>query len=170
MASSLTSTSLKSGYIYLVLIAMVLMGVVYLLIGPSKPHNNLRKHAFYLTNSAFKNGIYLAHSKFQLRKTPNKTLNIWSDNHAGLDFNDKGYPIGTSILDPKTNTPLSKEHCIEIWKFILGPLQPSISTEKLEKDYWVEIDQQKKCIYLSSYDQKMQLSYHSLTGKTKIVN
>jgi len=169
MASSLTSTSLKSGFLYFTFLMIILAGVVYLFSDRSDSYQNLRKQAFLLTSSAFKNGIYFAHSKFQVRQNQEQYFDLWVDETTGLDFNKKGYPIGTSISNINQQKPKTAKHCKEIWQFVLGSLQPELVLAENENDYWVQLTSSDICIYHSPFTNKMQLSYHSLTGKIELV-
>jgi len=168
MASSLTSTSLKSGFLYFGFLMVIVGGVSYLLLDREGGHKNLRKQAFSLTASAFKNGIYLARSKFLVRLNNEQYLDLWVDGTTGLDFNKTGYPIGTSINDKGEKEAKTSNHCKEIWQFVLGPLQPNLIIIENGNDYWVELTSNNTCIYRSPFLDKMQLSYHSLTGKVEL--
>ena len=169
MASSLTSTSLSSGSLYIGFFLFVFIGVLYFFNDSSDAHKNLREQSFLLAASAFKNGIYIAHSKYQTVQTNDNNLNLWSSRSTGLDYNHNGFPIGTSIKDIQQNIPTKVINCIEIWNFVLGPIKPTIGTNKYKDDFWVELEDKGKCIFHSSHLTKMQLSYHSLTGSVEIV-
>ena len=168
MASSLTSTSLKSGFLYFIFLAIIIGGVIYLLSNREANHQGFRKQAFALTASAFKNGIYFANTKFQIHLNKEQHFDLWTDGKAGLDFNAAGYPIGTSIIDNKQQQPKTATHCKEIWQFVLGPLQPKLTLIKNNTDYWVQLNSDNICIFKSSFTNKLQLSYHSLTGKVTL--
>jgi len=168
MASSLTSTSLKSGFLYFGFLMIIVGGVSYLLLDREGVHKDLRIQAFSLTASALKNGIYLARSKFLVRLKNEQYLDLWIDGKTGLDFNKTGYPIGTSITDSKQQEPKTAVHCKEIWQFVLGPLQPELTLVKNRNDYWVQLTSDNICVYRSPFVDKMQLSYHSSTGKVEL--
>lgn len=166
MASSLTSTNLKSSSLYLLLLALVVVGVFYLFFF-RKPDVTvgLQQHAFRLNAAAFTNGIYLANIRFITNNAERKTTDIWGEKETGLDFNRFGYPIGTNVLDVSQETPTSAEQCRQVWMFVLGPLQPKISLSSDSESYWVELDNSNNCIFRAFNLEKMQLSYQSRTGK-----
>ena len=169
MASSLTSTNQYSSYLYVGFFVFIFASLIYFLNQPSSAQQNLRKQAFLLTASAFKNGIHFAHSKFQLSQSNPNKLNLWVENDTGLDFNHNGFPIGTSIKILEQKTPITTSNCIEIWRFVLGPIQPTLGVEGDKTNYWASLSEQNVCVFKSPYLDKMQLSYHSLTGKVEIV-
>ncbi len=165
MASALTSTSSKSGYLYLILLGMVILGVVYLF-AFKKPSvaKNWQQQAFNLNAAAFTNGIHLANARFLTNNSRQKRIDWWIDGGIGLDYNKAGYPIGTDISDSQLGAPINAENCAQIWRFVLGPLQPQIHSSKVKNGYWVELTKDKTCIFRAFELEKMQLSYHSQTG------
>ena len=166
MASSLTTTSLRSSYLYFGLLLFIVIGVFYLFVF-KKPSikNNLYYHAFRLNGSAFENGIYFANIRFLTNNPEKNTLDQWLVEGIGLDFNRNGYPIGTDVQAADQQTPKTTEQCRQIWQFVLGPLQPKLYLSPNEDGYWVQLNEQNICIYRSFHLDKMQLSYHSQTGK-----
>ena len=165
MASALTSTSSKSGYLYLVLLGMVILGVVYLF-AFKKPSvaKDWQRQAFKLNAAAFTNGIHLANARFLTNNADQILINWWQHNGVGLDYNTAGYPIGTDIVDIQVSTPATVENCVQIWQFVLGPLQPKVQLKQTKNDYWAELTEDRTCVFHAFELKKMQLSYHSQTG------
>ncbi len=169
MASVLTSTSSKSGYLYLVLLALVVTGLVYLFVFEKPPvAKDWQRQAFRLNAAAFSNGIHLAHARFLTNNQDKIRQDWWQDKGVGLDYNPMGFPIGTDISEINLTTPASAENCRQIWQFVLGPLQPEVSLKKTDSGYWVELTEDKICVFYAFDLQKMQLSYHSLSGKVDL--
>jgi len=166
MASALTSTGLKSSQIYFAFILLVIVGVIYLLLikKPSAADNIVRQ-AFQLNSSAFENGIYFANIRFLTKNPDRNQLDQWLIGKVGLDYNQKGFPIGTDIEDFDQQTPKTSENCRQIWQFILGPLQPKLHLSKKNSGYWTYLNEQNVCIYQRDRLNKMILSYHSETGR-----
>ena len=163
MASSLTSTNLKSGFLYLLLIVVASCAVLYLLLpNHSKTINHLQKKSLVINSSALKNGIKFANMKFKLKKNNSQRLNLWISNGVGLDFNDNGFPIGSNISNLNQQLPKSSKQCRQIWKFVLGPLQPKLEL-KFNNGYWTKLEKNNTCSYRYS-SHKPYIVYHSLSG------
>lgn len=166
MASSLTTTSLKSASLYVAFLTLVIAGVFYLL-GHNKNQSTklMMEKAFLLNASAFENGIQLAHSKFLVDENKSGLLSYSS---SELDFNTAGFPVGTSIEKKFRDHPYLSEHCVEIWQSVLSPLHPPMQLFPSENNYWVNLTDDNICVYRRSNLPKMSISYHSGTGTVVI--
>jgi len=168
VVSSLTSTNIKSGFLYLFLLATISVGVLYLILFDKKTtFNNLQKKTLLITASAFKNGIKFANIKFNLNQN-NNNLNLWNTNNVGLDFNYHGFPIGTNILNNEQLVPASSEQCRQIWQFVLGPLQPALELSFNNSGYWVKLNTNGSCSYRYS-QYRPHINYQPLTGKISLL-
>ncbi len=170
MASALTSTNTKSGYLYLILLGMIVLGVVYLFVF-KKPSvaKDWQRQAFRLNAAAFTNGIHLANARFLTNNANQVQVDWWLQGGIGLDYNSAGYPIGTDISDSQLSAPVKPENCGQVWKFVLGPLQPQMHPSKSENNYWVELTEDKTCVFHAFGLEKMQLSYQSQTGTVILI-
>jgi hypothetical protein len=132
------------------------------------PSDNLYRQAFYLNAAAFKNGIHLANIKFFANNPNNDTIDRWQLPDVGLDYNNRGYPIGTQLseLDEKRITDI--EQCRQIWQFVLGPLQPKIFLNANSNGYWVELIETDICIYHPFNQPELSLRYLASTGETNL--
>jgi len=172
MASSLTSTGLKSGVIYVFLLLGVVVGVVYLfLIKQPNVRNSLHLQAFKLNFSAFRNGIKLANYHFIVSQNnpPNHGIDRWLDKNIGLDFNSYGFPIGTNVTDISQEKVQTSIQCMQLWQFVLGPLQPPISLIKKPDFYWVELTKNGLCTYQSDNVKNFIINYDPLSGKISLI-
>ncbi|MBV1909443.1 MAG: hypothetical protein KUG78_08975 [Kangiellaceae bacterium] len=166
MASSLTSTSSKSGNLYLFLLIFVVIGLFYLFfIKRPTATIDFQRQAFRLNSSAFENGIRLANMRFKSSSIEQNLVDRWFDKDVGLDYNENGFPIGTDIVIGESDKGMSAENCQQVWRFVLGPLQPKMLVARSENEYWVEVDANNNCVFHPFKIQQMQLSYHSTTGK-----
>lgn len=144
---------------------MVFLGVVYLFVF-KKPSvaKDWQRQAFRLNAAAITNGIHLANVRFLTNNSNKIQTDWWLQGGIGLDYNSSGYPIGTNISDRQLQAPINSENCAQIWRFVLGPLQPQIHSSKITSGYWVELTDDKTCVFHAFELEKMQLSYHSQTG------
>lgn len=169
MASFLTSTSSKSSLLYLSFLGLILCGVFYLFWFKNPDvSKGLRQQAFRLNASAFANGIHLARMRYLTNNLKENRLNQWMDFDIGLDFSPSGYPIGTDIENLETEAPATVENCRQIWQFVLGPLQPKMYLTENKQGYWTQLNEDKSCSYFAFDLIKMQLSYHSSSGKVHL--
>ena len=147
---------------------LVIIGIAYLLLFEKKSNLiNLQKNAFILNYSAFKNGIKFANIKFRLHKNNKQKFNLWTSRKKGLDFNGNGFPIGTSISNNEQRLPETPEQCREIWRFVLGPLQPKLKLELNDDNYWTTLSLNNECFYHYS-TQQPHIIYSSITGKVTL--
>lgn len=172
MASSLTSASLKSGFLFICFLGLIGLGVVYLLLWrqPSVV-DNLNQQAFRLNYAAFKNGIKLANYQFIANQSlyqSSEILNRWNDGKSALDYNSSGFPIGTSVTDINQQQPNSALNCYEVWRFVLGPLQPEISIDPSQGKYWTELHPNEYCAYYPPNIKNLAIFYYFNQGNVHL--
>ncbi|TQV88540.1 hypothetical protein [Aliikangiella coralliicola] len=170
MASSLTASGVKSSYLYLgvIIIFLVVVGYFWFLKQPSL-RSGLEQNAFYFNFLALKNSIRLANLKFLAGQANPTPTDQWVENEVGLDFNSKGYPIGTDITNSRQEKPESAENCKQIWQFLMGPLQPRVSTNSEPENYLVTLMNNDICVYRSPRINDRQIRYNSNTGKVSLL-
>ncbi len=145
---------------------LIVLGVFYLIfIRQPSLTQSLNRQAFFLNFSALKNGIYLANIRFITNHQLDSPLDRWISNNIGLDFNQKGFPIGTDVTNNQQQTPLSSNDCLTIWKFVLGPLQPKIFLTHQQDSYHARLSKNNICIYISNQLDDAEIHYNALTGK-----
>lgn len=172
MASGLSSTGVKSGFLYLILLIAIVMAVLYfLLVQRPGVRDNMDRHAFRLNFAAFSNGIKFAN----LRYTTNSAsvmgkggIDQWLDGDIGLDYNNAGFPIGTDILVAGLQLPRSSKDCLQLWQFVLGPLQPKITLSQKSGKYWTRLIDDSVCIYQSSQIDGLFILYDANKGKVSL--
>lgn len=176
-ASFLTATSLRSSYYYLLFLLMIVSTVVYLLFFREPDiRSNLERQAFYYNYSTFKDAIYLANLRFLANTRNRRLIDNWvekdpaQEKSVGLDFNRFGYPIGTDITDSQQNTPETVANCIQIWQFLMGPVQPEIAQVRGDKNYWASLTHKGLCVYHSEKVDNVHIIYDSTNGKVVFSN
>ncbi len=165
MTNLLVSTGVKSGHWYLLLLAGFGLTVFYwFFTGDPSRKDELLRQAFYLNAKAFENGIYFSRVKFMSNHNRISSIDAWLNQGVGLDYNEAGYPIGTDIDDPYYDKPQNVENCRQVWRFVLGPLQPLLFLEPSDKGYWVELTEENDCIYRPYRYKNLQILYNSANG------
>lgn len=166
MANILTATGLKNIYFYMLIILLVAVGALYLIfVREPGIRENLEGHSFFLNYSAFQNSIYLANMRFIADRSKLDRIDHWVDNDIGLDFNVYGFPIGTDITVGDQKSPRSIENCAQIWRFLMGPFQPELSTKQDDKIYSTALSADDNCVYRSPWVKERQIIYNSTLGK-----
>ena len=166
MANVLTSTGSRTTYYYLILIILFVLMVVFLwFFRQPSLKKNLDQGAFHSNYLAFKNSIRLANLKFLANVSDGKYLDKWIVNGRGLDYNQAGFPIGTSVAILKPERPQTVTHCQQVWQFLMGPLQPELELAKHSNHYWVSLDHSGQCVFKNPNVLSKQIVYETTTGK-----
>ncbi|MDQ7049355.1 MAG: hypothetical protein Q9M92_07330 [Enterobacterales bacterium] len=170
MTNPLVSTGIKTAYWYIVLLGIFIASVFYWFsFGNPSRKDELYTQAFYLNSKAFENAIYFARVKFMSDHTQISSLDRWTINGIGLDYNNAGYPTGTDVDDSYYDRPQTVENCQQIWRFILGPLQPKLLLQPTENNYWVELNDNNICIYRPFHYKNLEIRYDSALGKVETI-
>lgn len=166
MANVLTSTGSRTTYYYLALIILFILVIAFLwFVRQPSIKKSLDEGAFHSNYLAFKNSIRLANLKFLASVSTQKNLDKWIVNGRGLDYNQTGFPIGTSVVITEAAKPQSVTHCQQIWQFLMGPLQPELVLAKNPNHYWVVLDPQGNCVFKNPKVLGKQIVYVATTGK-----
>jgi len=169
MTNPLVSTGVKSGYWYVLLMVTFASTAFYWFTsGNPSRKDQFYAQAFYLNSKAFENGIYFARVKFMSDHSQTDSLDRWIKNSRGLDYNQAGFPTGTDVEDSYFDKPQRVENCQQIWRFVLGPLQPKIFLTPSDKGYWVELNDQNNCIFRPFHYKTLEMGYNAATGEVVI--
>lgn len=169
MASILTATGARSGLIYIVLLLVAAIGGFYLLkLKQPSIEDNFNRQAFRLNYSALHNGIRLANYRFIANSQQESRIDRWVENDIGLDFNLKGYPIGTDIISGFQESPKTSNQCSQIWQFVLSPFSPSLSLQRQDSGYWVELTPENVCVYRFTEVDNLEIRYQAIKGKVEL--
>jgi len=169
MTNPLVSSGIKSAYWYIVLLGGFTASVFYWFTsGDPSRKDDLYAQAFYLNGKAFENAIYFARVKFMSGHTQTSSLDRWTVNEVGLDYNNAGYPTGTDVEDPYYDRPQNVENCQQIWRFVLGPLQPRLFLQASDKGYWTALTDENICVYRPFYYKNLEIRYDSALGSVEI--
>ncbi|WP_196139761.1 hypothetical protein [Aliikangiella sp. G2MR2-5] len=175
MASILTGTSRTSGYFYLVLILLLSIFIAYAwFIKDPSIKQNLQDQSFNMSFQAFRNSIKLANLKYLANNHKFSGQDRWVENGVGLDFNLKGFPIGTNISIPDQAYPDSAKDCEDIWHFLIDYLLPEntpgseTQTSKINKVVTLTTD--NKCVYQQPNSKMLAISYDSSRGAVELVH
>ena len=180
MGSPLTSTSVRSAWLFLGLMLLVVLTVIYLYFFRSPSiEENFKQQARYANYEALKNSIRFANYRFIVSDTSLTTLDIWRDGDQALDYNRAGFPIGTALDENDVLAITNKSQCVQVWRFLLGPLRPSISENRLrgkagESEYWVKLstpnkNNQTDCLFISLDVSNFTVRYRPENGTVEIV-
>ena len=167
MADRFIGSSFKNRLFYfgLVTIFAITFSYLFWLKDPSIKQS-FEDQAFELNYSALKNGIRFAHYQYLLKQGKQQKNNTL----AKLHYNKKGYPISAIDMElaNQRQTPKNAEDCRNIWKFVLGPLQPKLDLTPSENDYWVELSSENTCLFYSNTSKHQVITYHPQTGLVEL--
>lgn len=148
----------------------LVFGYFWFVSEPTMPQT-FHDRAFALSGDALKNSVYLAHTKFlsqtDLNQKSNLHTDVWMQGDIGLDFNQYGFPIGTSRLKWDSTAPVSSASCQEIWNFFMAPLQPIVMTPQ-RGTYWTHADHEGRCYYRSTFVNQLQITYDPTAGTVEM--
>lgn len=170
MANPLIGTTSKTSYLYAGLVVIFALVFCYLwFFDDPSAKEQFDEHAFTMSAESLKNSIYLANLKFVSRPNSNSFIDIWTENDQGLDFNQKGYPIGINLLNFIGNQPINKPQCEEVWNFFMSPLQP-IKQIGDKSGFIAEIDTKGRCSYLNLSINDKRIIYNPTNGNVAVEN
>lgn len=169
MASLLTSTGIRSGLIYMIVLLMVVLGGFYFLkFKQPSIEDNFNLQAFQSNYGALNNGIRLANYHFIATSRRESQIDRWVENGIGLDFNLKGFPVGTDVDSASQESPRTSSQCSQVWQFVLSPFGPNLSLTNDQLGYWVELTPENVCVYRFSKVKNLEIHYQASEGKVTL--
>lgn len=166
--SRLIIGSMSRSFAWFLILSFFGFLMVYIIWYPDyREAERVQRKMMAMTTAALQESIIFTHMKYHMSSAAGSAkLDLLLLDGQGLDFNEKGYPVGFEHSESSLQLPLTVRDCRQLWDALLLTMRPML--DPAEDALFKVLAINGKCVFTSKKFFEQSIVYDPDTGRVQL--